>query len=272
VLLHLAARVLGPSTLAAGLVVLAFAAIGVHLAWRAFEELAEDGAARQGALLLLAAPSLLDFSATSMDAVFLAFAMLAWWLSLRNAWLAGAALLLATFFSFSALPVGLAIALLVLYRARYADLGKILATYVASALLLFVATGFPIWSCFLAARRSNTELMRHAIGADPASLWASMSLGNATAFLTGAGCGLVAAALLARLRDPIVRASHLALLAMTIGGVYFLETERIWLFALPWLAAVAISAGPLDDRSLRRVLAVGLAQALLLETALFTLW
>ena len=121
VLLHLAARVFGPSTLAAGLLVLAFAAIGVQLAWRAFGELAEDGAARQGALLLLAAPSLLDFSATSMDAVFLAFATLAWWLSLRNAWLAGAALLLATFFSFSALPVGLAIALLALYRARSAD-------------------------------------------------------------------------------------------------------------------------------------------------------
>lgn len=282
VLLHLAARVFGPGTLAAGVLVLAFAAIGVHFAWRAFEQLTEDRAARQGALLLLAAPALLDFSCTSMDAVFFALATFAWWLSLRNAWLAGAALLLATFFSFSALPVGLAIALLLVLRGRSAprrtarELAKLLAGYVACALLLFVATGFPIWSCLFQARRSNTELMRNAIGADPASLWGSLSLGNASAFLAGAGCGLVAASLAGarrgRFADPLVRASLLALLTMTIGGIYFLETERIWLFALPWLAATAVSAAPFDDRSLCRVLAVGFAQALLLETFLFTLW
>jgi len=272
VLLHLAGRVFGPGTIVAGVLVLAFAAIGVHLAWRALGVLVEDRAARQGALLLLAAPSLLDFSATAMDAVFLAFASLAWWLSLRNAWLAGAALLLATFFSFSALPVGLAIGLLAVLRGRSADLAKMLASYVACALLLFAVTGFPIWECLLEARRSNTALMRHAIGADPASMWASLSLGNATAFLAGAGCGLVAAALRGRLADPLARATFLGLLAMSLGGIYFLETERIWLFALPWLAAVAVSATPLDDRSLRRVIAVGLVQAFLMETALFTLW
>ncbi|MFN0008383.1 MAG: hypothetical protein ACKVXR_10780 [Planctomycetota bacterium] len=272
VLLHLAGRAFGPGTLAAGLLVLAFAAIGVHLAWRAFVELAEDRAARQGALLLLAAPSLLDFSATAMDAVFFAFAALAWWLSLRNAWLAGGALLLATFFSFSALPVGLAIGLHAVLRGRLGDLPKLFAAYVACAGLLFAALGFPIWSCLLEARRSNTALMANAIGADPASLWPSLSLGNATAILLGAGMGLVAAATRGRFTDPLARASLLALLAMSLGGIYFLETERIWLFALPWLAAVAISAGSLDDRSLRRVIAAGFVQALLMETALFTLW
>jgi hypothetical protein len=268
VLLH----VFGAGTLAAGVTVLAFASIGVLLAWRVLAELVEDRAARQGALLLFAAPSLLDFSCTSMDAVFLAFATLAWWLSLRNAWLAGAALLLATFFSFSALPVGLAIGLFAVLRRKWIPLGRILVAYAAGALLLFVATGFPIWSCFLEARQSNSALMANAIGGDPGSLWGSLSLGNATAFLIGAGCGLVAAATRGRLGDPLVRATLLTLLAMTCGGIYFLETERIWLFALPWLSAVAVSAGPLDAGSLRRVLAIGLGQALLFETALFTLW
>ena len=59
---------------------------------------------------------------------------------------------------------------------------------------------------------------------------------------------------------------------MSCGGLYFLETERIWIFALPWLAAIAVSAGPLEARSLRVLLGAGLAQALLQETLLFTLW
>lgn len=292
VLLHLAARLLGPGAFAAGLVVLAFAAAGVLLAWRAFEELVEDRAARQGALLLLAAPALLDFTCTSMDAVFFFSATLAWLCALRalrggsgtaRAWLAGAALCLAALFSFSAIPVGLAIVLYAIFRGRSAlrrtawILLHMLAGTTACALLLFVATGFPIWSCFLRAREQNAALMRRAAGADPASLWGLFSLGNATAFLAGAGLGLVAATCAAArggrsTREPVSRASLLALLAMTLGGIYFLETERIWLFALPWLVASAVSAGPFDDRSLRRLLGVGLAQALLFEAALFTLW
>ena len=59
---------------------------------------------------------------------------------------------------------------------------------------------------------------------------------------------------------------------MSFGGVYFLETERIWLFALPWLAACAVSGGSFDDRSMRLSIGVGFSQALLAETVLFTLW
>lgn len=292
VLLHLAARVLGPGTFAAGLVVLVFAAAGVLLAWKAFEELAEDRAARQGVLLLLAAPALLDFGCTSMDAVFLFFATLAWLCALRairgeggpaKAWISGAALAFAACFSFSALPLGLAILLFAALRGRSAwrrtasILLHVLAGTTASVLLLFIVTGFPIWSCFLRARELNAELMRRAAGDDPASLWALFSLGNATAFLSGAGVGLVAAALAGArrarsAREPVSLASLLALLAMSLGGIYFLETERIWLFALPWLAASAVSTGPFEIRSLRVLLAVGFAQALLLEATLFTLW
>ena len=284
VLLHLAARLFGPGTLAAGLVVLAFAAAGVHLAWRSLEELGGERAARQGALLLLAAPALLDFACTSMDAVFLAFAMLAWWLGLRalradsgfpRAWLAGLAFALATAFSFSALPLGLAWLLLAFLRPgadrrrSAAVLLNVLAGAAAGVLALYVATGFPIWSCFLRARELNAALMARASGGDPFALGAFLPLGNATAFLLGAGIGLVVAAIA---RSRIALAALLALAAMSLGGIYFLETERIWLFALPWLAASAIARGPFDDRSLRALLAVGLAQALAFETALFTLW
>jgi hypothetical protein len=288
VLLHLAARFPLPDTLAAGLVALAAAAGGVWLAWKAFEELAEEQAARQGALLLLAAPALLDFACTSMDAVFLFFATLAWFLALRalrrggaaRAWLAGAALGLAACFSFSALPLALAIVLLAILRDRSAwrrtapFLLHGLAGAAAFTLLLFAATGFPIWSCFLEARRSNAALMEHALRVDASSAWASLSIGNAAAFLAGAGLGLAAASIAGarQLKSPVALASILALLAMSFGGVYFLETERIWLFALPWLAACAVSGGSFDDRSMRLSIGVGFAQALLAETVLFTLW
>jgi len=298
VLLWAVAQVTGASAVPAGLaglVALALGAAGVVLGWRLLGEFAVERASRQGALLLLAAPALLDFTCTSMDAVFLFFATLAGWLALRavrlespaRAWLAGAALLAATFFSFSALPVGLWILLVAVLRGRSALrrpprrtgalLAHTLAGFAGSALLLFAATGFPIWTVFLRARASNQELMRNAAGANPSSLWALFSLGNATAFLAGAGLGLVAAFACGLRRgraaaQPVAWATLLALIAMAGGGIYFLETERIWLFALPWLAAGAVAAGPFDDRSLRTLLAAGFAQALLAEILLFTLW
>jgi hypothetical protein len=292
ILLHIAAELFGPSALVAGLVVLAFSAAAILLSWRVLEHLAGARAARQGSLLLLACPALLDFACTSMDAVFLFFATLAWLLSLRalasesrppRAWLAGAALLLSTFFSFSALPVGLAILLHALFRGRgapFATAARLMhmaAGYVGAAWLLFAATGFPIWSCLHRARESGLALIRRAAGVEPGSLWALFSLGNATSFLIGAGLALVAAAVARACARPLrgepwTPAALLTLLAMSCGGIYFLETERVWLFALPWLAAVAVSAGPFSEGSQRLLLAAGLAQALLLETALFTLW
>ena len=59
---------------------------------------------------------------------------------------------------------------------------------------------------------------------------------------------------------------------MAIGGIYFMETERVLLFAMPWLAAIAMSRGTLEPRSLRVLMAAGCAQALLMEIFLFTLW
>jgi hypothetical protein len=50
------------------------------------------------------------------------------------------------------------------------------------------------------------------------------------------------------------------------------ETERIWLYATPWLAAIAVADRPFADGSLRLLLGLGCAQALAMEALLFTLW
>jgi hypothetical protein len=51
-----------------------------------------------------------------------------------------------------------------------------------------------------------------------------------------------------------------------------METERVWLFVLPLIALAAVSAGAFEKGSMRLLLSAGLAQALLMEAALFTLW
>ncbi|MGH9887366.1 MAG: hypothetical protein ACREBE_17690, partial [bacterium] len=266
--------------------------------YRALACVTDEIRARQGALLVLAAPSVVDFACTSMDAVFLLFASAAWWAAAGVAaslsapepvtktahfggpLLVGLALLVATAFSFSAIPVGLAIGVAIAIAGRHAwrraleALAGVGVGYAASALLLYAATGFSLWACFAEAQRSNLEFMTAVMGRSPGELYGVVAYGNGAAFLIGAGVGLVSAALSgAALRKSAWSAAFaLTLVVMTFGGIYFMETERIWLYAMPWLAAIAVADRPFTDGSLRLLLALGCAQTLAMETTLFTLW
>ena len=97
----------------------------------------------------------------------------------------------------------------------------------------------------------------------------AFALGAGLALVTAAGASLVSPR---RARHPWSLAVLIALTVMSCAGIYFLETERIWLFALPWLAAVAVSERAFAPATFRLLLAVGLAQALAMEVLLFTLW
>jgi hypothetical protein len=296
-LLYAIGRVFGPGTLPAGIACLVAFAIAIQLAYGALARVTSDGAARQGVLLLFAAPSMLDFACASMDAVFLCLATGAWWLALvafGSDWTsdksrvlasiaAGVALFVATFFSFSIVSVGLALAVFALVRHRARSRNAIVALacagagYVATAVALQAASGFSILDCLQTARANAKVLMTNAIGASPSTLWPELSFANPLAFAIGAGVALVAAAFTGALAErsaprPWTIAAVLTLVVMSIGGIYFLETERIWLFAMPWLSAIAVSRGPMSALSLRTLLAVGLAQAAIMEALLFTLW
>ncbi len=107
--------------------------------------------------------------------------------------------------------------------------------------------------------------------------WLNVTYGNASGFLIGAGAAFVAAvavALRARevRRSPGTIAALITLAILAAAHIHWMETERIWMYALPWLAAIAVTRGPLDAASLRRVLACGFAQAFVMEIVLFTLW
>jgi hypothetical protein len=282
----------GPSLIAAAASVLLAFALALCAAWRALAALLGEGAARVGALLCLAAPSLLDFACTSMDAVFLLWASLSWWAALRafrpdgRAWqalLTGVLLLVASCFSFAALPVGLVVLLHALWsgraqlRATATRLAFVGASYVGSALTLRAATGFALWECLAEGRAHGLALIQEILRAAPGSGWAQFSYGNLAAFAIGSGVALVAAAGLRLARGGIAadRFTLPALATLAIlaaGGLFYLETERIWIFAMPWLAAIGASGTRPSAASLRLLLCAGLAQAFALEALLFTLW
>lgn len=286
----------GPGVLAAGASVLAAFAAAMVLVHLASLHLLGEASARQATLVALAAPSMLDFACTSMDAVFLMWAALAWWLGLRaaspragagRALLAGMGLAGAALASFSAIPLGLAllvfaIAKAAVDRAARKSLARQVPLLGAGFLLamgaVWAATGFAWWDSLLQARQSARALMTGILGASPAERWLELGYGNLAAFALGSGMALVAGLLTrfqkgaARAWDPWTASVLLTLLAMTTGGMYSMETERVWLFAIPWLAAACSTPGPWSAGALRLLLAVGLGQALAMEVALFTVW
>src|SRR5262245_15866565 len=296
--IHAVQQAFGPGVLPVALVVLGAFAAAIQCAYLALRELAGEGAARAGALLLLASPSLLDFACTSMDAVFLLWATGATVLAARLAnalrrrasgavvglaLATGVVLLAATFISFSALPVGLAIGLFLLFAGRRelarTALALVLvgAGYAATGVVLFLGTGFSIAAGMERAIELNKNFMAHVVGGDTRELHGYLTCGNATAFLVGSGVALVAASgfRLSQGRKgwtPWSSAALLTLAVMACGGIYFMETERIWIFAMPWLAAAAVATGPIEARSLRVLFAAGALQALAMESLLLTLW
>jgi len=156
-------------------------------------------------------------------------------------------------------------------------LGLIGLAYGMSVLLLGWTTGFDLWRCLSVAQSLNEEFMSSVIGRSPFDLYPQIAYGNLSGFLIGSGLALVSAL---ALRATAGRRGHVAfslaalctLGLLSLGGLYQMETERIWLFCMPWVALMAVGGEPIPGRTLRLLLAVGLAQALAMETLLFTLW
>ena len=296
--LYTVGRIVNPSPLAAGVAVLLVFGAGILVAWRAFALVLNQGdqrAARIAALSLLAAPSLLDFACTSMDAVFFAAACLVlltafrtfsehgrWWDGVST----GLALYVAMFCSFSAAPLGLFIALygtLVWRERRSSHLPVQLSIAFASFIVAYLAVrsgaGFDLWECFQVARVQNDALMGRVIGRSIAGAYVPATLGNVGAFLIGTGLAIVP--LFARgasraIKAPGARSLFLAtsatLAVVCAGGLYTMETERILMFAMPWLAVSAVAMTDLSDSAVVLMMSAGWVQAFAMETLLFTLW
>ena len=293
--LYMIGRLVSPSPLAAGVAVLLVFGAGMLLAWRAFALVLDQRAARIAALSLLAAPSLLDFACTSMDAVFFAAGCLVLFTAFlgcadRGRWwhgvLTGLALYVAMFCSFSAVPLGLFIALYASllwwnHRSRRLPLQLAIAfvSFAAAYLAVRYGVGFDLWESFQVARYQHYKIMGNVIGRSVESAYLPTTLGNIGAFLIGTGLAIVPLFVRGRRSArtaPGARSLFLATAAtlgvICAGGVYTMETERILMFAMPWLAVSAAAVATLSDSAIVLMMSAGWVQAFVMEAFLFTLW
>jgi hypothetical protein len=170
----------------------------------------------------------------------------------------GLAMSILTLFSFVAVIVGLGLVLLVgaaiAFRAtctrRVMETGSLaLATYVIFFAVLRVVSGFDLLDCFQEATGyMSTAMTNDAF--DTVGRYLLRSTGNVLAYLAYAGLGLTTLAVAAwrhfASMPAMLRAfgtsQALTFLVAGFSGLFFMETERIWIFFTPSLAILAAYA------------------------------
>jgi methylthioxylose transferase len=271
--LLLAIHYLGLDT-AAGLAALTIVvgALATPLLYLLARELTAESEARAAALLFVFVPTSLLYGATSGDALFASLGVLAavGLLARRplNRALGAGALAFAAFFSYALLAVG---AWAALVRWRREGLAAALRLAALCAVVLFVVylvvdltTGFDL----IAAIRTTDDRYREGIARlRPYAFW---FFGSPAAFvlMLGPVAWFAARSLAAKEASAIALATVIAV--SVLAGYTKAETERIWLFLVPFACLAA--ARSLPARRLPVVLVAVTAQAVLIETFLFTKW
>jgi hypothetical protein len=298
-------RYIYPGPAAAALATILAAALAVPAVYGLAREVLDERFARLATCLFLLAPNVLLYTATSMDAVFMA--PLVWTLFLlwkardRRPWLFGAAgglaAAVAGMMTFSAAFLGLwGIATLVV--TALADRGKLRGTVLslsaaaASCSLAYLAlywwSGYLLLDNLAAAWGGHHQIMS---GGNYATLrqYGHFVVGNLVAFFASTGIPLTVLFLAQTWRDLrgqegsssgrwLSLSYVLALAALVAAPLYTLEVERIWLFMAPLVAIPA--ARRLSDSADgdRPGPAVGLTfcllavQVVLMEALLNTTW
>ena len=258
---------------AAGLAALTIVvgALATPLLYLLGRELASEAEPRRGAPLRLRPTSLL-YGATSADALFATLGVLAavGLLARRpaNRVLGAVGLALAVFFSYALLAVG---AWSALVRWRREGIGAALrfaaicaAVLVACFVALDLITGFDL----IAAIRATDARYREGIARlRPYAFW---FFGSPAAFILMLGPIAWFAARSLAAKEATAVALALVIAVSVLAGYTKAETERIWLFLVPFACLAAARALP--ARRFAPVLLGATAQAVLIEVFLFTKW
>jgi hypothetical protein len=264
------------------LVVLLGAAGAIPTYWLA-RELHGERIARFAVVLFAASPAVVLYTATSMDAVFMTVLAMAACALVRaprsDGWaaVAGAAVvasLLLTYAAAALTVVGVGAAVLAWRRQRW---HRVVRRGVVAALAALAAAwavqrsvGIDLLTCFRVSAR-----IQHGYAAyrdRPYWFWV---FGSIVAFLIAAGIAL--AALLVRQtvarwrgREPGFETVVWAVLVVSaVFGLVRGETEHIWLFMVPLVAA---AAAPVAETRLRSVSAAGFGQAVVTQVLYYTNW
>jgi len=250
-------------------------ALSAPLAYLLARRVLDEPAARVAGLLTALAPGALDFGATSADALYLTLGLLAAVpLASRSPVVrtAGAVVLaLATFYAWSLLAVAAWATILLLLREGWRPaLGLALACGAAFLLfqgLLAAFTGFdPIGTL-----RATEEVYRVGIASyRPYDYWLfgspvafGLVLGAPIAWLALRGTGEGA---------PAALAIAAVILVASVLGFTKAETERIWLFLVPYVCLAAAPVLARHPRALVPVLALLAVQAVVYELLFGTIW
>jgi len=221
--------------------------------------------ARIAGVLAAFSPAMLHFGATSADAVYLTVGLLAAIpLLSKRPWIGAVALAIGSLFAWSLLAVGAWAAILVLARDGLKPAIKLSlligAILIAFHALFALATGFdPIGTI-----RATEGVYRVGIASRrPYQFWL---FGSPTAFLLILGVPITWLALQRRSPEAIAIFAVLAIAA--ILGFTKAETERIWLFLVPF---VCLAAAPVVKRP-TLIAALLALQAVAYELMFDTLW
>jgi hypothetical protein len=242
-------------------------ACSAPLAYALARQLFEDATARVAGLLMAFSPAALHFGATSADAVYLTAGLIAAALLFKHRLAGAIALALTSLFAWSLLAVGAWAAILTLVRDGLRPAVKLAlicgAAFVGFQALLAVTTGFdPIGTL-----KATSHV--YEIGIASRRPYAYWLFGSPTAFLLilGAPIAWLATAQLAR-RTPEAVAIFAVIAISALLGFTKAETERIWLFLVPF---VCLAAAPRISRP-TPLIAFLATQALVYELLFDTLW
>jgi hypothetical protein len=240
-------------------------ALSAPLAYALGRRVLDERGARLAGVLTALSPAALHFGATSADAVFLTLGLIAAIALLARPVLGAIVLAAVTLFAWSLLAVAAWAALLVLARDGLRPALRLAAicagVFVAFHTLFALATGFdPIGTL------QATESV-YRVGIASRRPYAYWLFGSPTAFLAILGAPIAWLAI-SRLRSPEGIAIFAVIATAAVLGFTKAETERIWLFLVPF---VCLAAAPAVRRP--QLLAALLAlQALAYELLFDTLW
>jgi len=260
-----------PGALAA--LVIVMGALSAPLVYALARRLATETQARVATLLYVLAPGTLIYGATSADALFATAALIAAFLltgeRITTRAIGAVALALASFFSYALLAAG-AWAVLVRWRRHGRRDALVTATLCALAVVAFYValalfTGFDLPAVL---QNADAAYRRGIASRRPYEFWL---FGSPVAFAVSMGIPLAWLWLRSAGRRE---ATALALLAVVVvaavAGFSKAETERIWLFLVPFACVAA--AMELPRARLSTVTLALAAQALVVELVFFTIW
>lgn len=296
-----AAQLLGRGLWPAALATVAFASLALVPLYFGARAEHDEATARIAVLMLALTPNVLMFSATSMDGPFSVMPAVGYWLfraSTRGrdgpALLSGLAFAASAFMTYASVVVVLCVLLSMAVdlarrgrpglRSSLRRAAAMAAGFLAFYAILFATTGFNPIAAVQASFRHDEATM--GTGYETPGRYLQVSVANLAAFLIGSG--LATTALWLGVATRALRSAFagawsgaetvpfaVCLPIIAFSTLFTLETERVWLLAVPFLvvpAAKALRGGIAGPSGVTWVLLLLALQAWASELLLATDW